>query len=471
MEQSNANNNLNPSHWLVITGLLLLIIGMSFGVIGTLQYVVPGFLKNILSFEKIRPLHVSSVVLWILFAATGSVIAYLQSYIAKPFSSSLLSWFQLALFILATLSILLSYAVGYFGGREYWEFPPPLAMFLFAGWILFILQVRRLIKTLKQQPVYIWMWITGAFGFLFTFSESYLWLFDYFGGDIVRDMTVQWKSYGSMVGCWNMLVYGSGIFLMEKISGDRKYAMSFMAYLLFFLGLLNLMFNWSHHIYTLPVASALRHIGYAISMTELFILGRIIYKWRETVSSLQKNIHHLPYRFLMIADFWIFLNLMLAILISIPGINIFTHGTHITVAHAMGTTIGINTMILLATAIDLLENNCKPLNRAWILNATWVVNGSLLLFVGSLLAAGIQKGFWQMSNFHVPFGQMMNNLAPFFVAFCLSGIVLWAGFLAIILPLLQHIVVYHFRRSQKQVEDRAQYFHQQHDNHHQDIPV
>ncbi len=436
-----SSNKADPGLWMVVTGLVLLLAGMFFGVVGALQYVMPGVLKNVLSFEKTRPLHVSSVVLWILFSATGGVITYLHNYQNIRGRFSFLSRSQLVLFILAALLILSSYVMGYFGGREYWEFPPPLALILLAGWMLFILQVWHLIKTLKEQPVYIWMWMTGAFGFLFTFSESYLWLFDYFGGDIIRDMTVQWKSYGSMVGCWNMLVYGVGIFLMEKISGDKRYAHSFMAFLLFFLGLFNLMFNWSHHIYTLPVAATLRHIGYAISMTELFILGRIIYKWNDSVSALQKNIHSLPYRFLMIADFWIFLNLILAILISIPGVNIFTHGTHITVAHVMGTTIGINTMILLAVAFDLLGNECQSLNKSRIVKATWLVNGSLLLFIGSLLAAGIQRGTWQMDHANTSFGEMMKGLIPFFMMFWVAGVLLFIGFLFIIMPLLKSIIL------------------------------
>lgn len=60
------------------------------------------------------------------------------------------------------------------------------------------------------------MWLTGLFFFLFTYMESYLWLFPYFRNNVINDMTVQWKSYGSMVGSWNMLIYGCSIFLMEK---------------------------------------------------------------------------------------------------------------------------------------------------------------------------------------------------------------------------------------------------------------
>lgn len=438
MGQLDSTKNDAPK-WLILCGLVFLVIGMLFGLVGAFQYIVPGLFKQYLSFEKTRPLHVSSVVFWILFTATGSVLIYLREYTGKKVFADWLSQYQLKLFALAALFILSSYVLGIFGGREYWEFSPPLALFLVAGWILFIIQVTGTLKTLKQQPVYVWMWLTGAIGFLFTFSESYLWVFSYFKKDIVRDMTVQWKSYGSMVGSWNMLVYGASIYLMEKISSDKSYARSPMAFILFFLGLFNLMFNWSHHIYTLPVIPAIRHIGYLVSMTELFILGRLIYKWKDSLSASRKNTHNLSYRFLMIADAWIFINLILAILISVPAINVFTHGTHITVAHVMGTTIGINTMLLLAVAFDLLGDTCRSLEpyRIRILRASWLVNISLFTFIASLLLAGVQRARWQMSTDAIPFGQMMKSLVPYFISFVIAGIVLFIAFSFIVYPLLK----------------------------------
>lgn len=445
MEQLNTNKVEAPK-WLIFSGLVLMLIGMMFGAIGAFQYMLPGFLKQYLSFEKTRPFHVSSVVFWILFSATGGVVLYLREY-AQVKISRWLSRFHLIFFVSGAILILSGYALGFFGGREYWEFPPVLALFLLAGWILFIIQVVKSVKTLRQQPVYIWMWLTGAFGFLFTFSESYLWIFSHFRKDIVLDMTVQWKSYGSMVGCWNMLVYGAGIYLMEKISQDKSYARSATAFALFFLGFFNLLFNWSHHIYTLPVTPAIRHIGYLVSMTELLILGRLIYKWKDSVTAMQKTQFGLSYRFLMIADVWIFLNLFLAILISIPAINVYTHGTYITVAHVMGTTIGINTMLLLAVSFDLLGNTCRSMEayRVQVYRAGWLVNGALVVFLTSLLVAGIQRAQWQMSNEGVPFAVMMNSLRPYFIAFAASGVVLLMGFATIVYPLLRNIVACNFK--------------------------
>ena len=77
MEQLNSNK-LTTSKLFILTGVVLLATGMLFGLTGALQYLVPSFIKQYVSFEKIRPLHVSSVVFWIIFAAIGSVLTYLQ---------------------------------------------------------------------------------------------------------------------------------------------------------------------------------------------------------------------------------------------------------------------------------------------------------------------------------------------------------------------------------------------------------
>ena len=349
------SNKLNTSKLFIISGLLLLITGMLFGLTGALQYLVPVFLKDHLSFEIIRPLHVSSVIFWIILAAMGTVLIYLQQYTKRKLYSPLLLKVQYLLFAISICAILISYCAHLFGGREYWECHPAFAIPIATGWILFIINFIKSLGGFRNQPVYVWMWLTGLAFFLFTFAESYLWIFPYFRNNIANDMTIQWKSYGSMVGSWNMLIYGSSIYLMEKISGVKKYSRSPIAFALYFTGLFNLMFNWGHHIYTLPTYAFVKHIGYAVSMTELFILGRIIWQWRSTLSTAQKHYHHNTYRLLLAADIWVFLTLILAIIMSVPAINLYTHGTHITVAHTMGATIGINSFLLLAFAFDILQ--------------------------------------------------------------------------------------------------------------------
>ena len=435
-----------------IAGLVLLITGMGWGLVGGLQYLAPGYLKQYLSFEKVRPLHVSSVVFWIIMGAVGSVATYLQEHTGKKIFSTAFLRIQLLLFSGSIVLILASYVMGIFGGREYWEFHPVIAVPIVFAWILFLINFIKTAGSLIKQPVYVWMWITGIVFFLFTYIESYLWLIPYFRNNIVNDMTVQWKSYGSMVGSWNMLIYGSSIFLLDKISGSKQYSYSRIAFLLYFLGLFNLMFNWGHHIYTLPTHGYIKHISYAVSMTELLLLGRIIYSWKKSLDTAKKHFHLLSYRFLAAADAWIFLTLGLAIAMSIPAINVYTHGTHITVGHTMGATIGINSFLLLAFAFDILNDTCRSFDpyKKLFNRGYWVANISLLIFWLSLIGAGILKAQWQMSVRPEPFSSMMLGLRPFFTVFFVSGLLLLTGFIWILYPLLKNQWICYNRSKKKE---------------------
>lgn len=419
-------------------GMLLLATGMVFGVIGGLQYVIQGFLKPFLSFEKIRPLHVSSMVFWIILASVGSVTSFLPQHTGRKLYSGLLLKIQFIVFFISVCLILGSYVFGIFGGREYWEFNPWFALPIIAGWILFLINIMASIGSIKNQPVYVWMWLTGTVFFLFTYLESYLWIFPYFRNNVVNDMTIQWKSYGSMVGSWNMLIYGCSIFLMTKISGNKDMSHSKTAFALYFTGLFNLMFNWGHHIYTLPTYDFIKHISYIVSMTELLILARIIWLWKSSVSDARRNLHIASYRFVIAADAWVFLTLILAIIMSIPAINVYTHGTHITIAHSMGATIGINSFLLLAMFIDIHQDTFHGFRTSgnWFNRGFVIANISLFIFWISLIMAGLYKAQWQMSDARTPFNVMMYQLRPFFIVFVVSGSLFMVGMWMIIYPMI-----------------------------------
>ena len=418
--------------------LIALLIGLFFGVVGGLQYVLPEFLKDSLGFNKTRPLHVTLVITWIFTAAIGGIYYYLPRISGRKIFSLFLMELHFFSLLVTGTAILICYFLGKFGGREYLEFPPILALPMLFTWILFALNFFLTIsKNVKEWPIYLWMWTTGICFFAFTFGESYLWKIAFFRDNIVRDVTIQWKANGSMVGAWNMLIYGTAFYVMEQISGNKKIAKSPLTFFFYFLGLTNLMFNWGHHTYIVPSAPWIKNMAYLISMTELLILGNIIRNWRKSLNESLINLHLIPYRFLLAADVWIFLNLALAILISIPAVNFYTHGTHITVAHAMGTTIGINTMILLASVFYILskeDKNYISAHKEQIKTGFWISNISLVVFWIALLAAGMSKAMQMQPGKSANFIAVMNGLQPVFELFTLAGISLLIGLAIIVYP-------------------------------------
>ncbi|MDH4047937.1 MAG: cbb3-type cytochrome c oxidase subunit I [Gammaproteobacteria bacterium] len=413
-------------------GLLALAAGMLFGVIGGFQFLFPEFLQELL-FTKTRPLHVSLVIAWIFLAAIGGIYFYLPRRcdlsLSWPSAATLHYW----VFLVTGLVILACYVGGRFGGREYLEYPAVLSIPIFLSWIIFGLNYFRTVqKSREPWPVYFWMWGTGIVFFLITFTEAYLWLIPFFRDSMVREIIVQWKSYGALTGSWNMLVYGTAIFVASRISENPGVARSKLAYSLYFLGLFNLMFGWAHHTYLVPSATWIRTFAYAVSMTELLILGKILWDWRASLEEYQVHRYCNAYRFLFAADMWIFVNLILALIISVPAFNLVTHGTHITVAHAMGSTIGINTMILLASVFYVIREELPKSVHAgcsrYVAIGYRTTNISLAVFFAALVVAGLGKGFYDGESFQ----EMMQSIRPALLVFAVSGIALMVGLWVVI---------------------------------------
>ncbi|TCZ74773.1 cbb3-type cytochrome c oxidase subunit I [Flaviaesturariibacter aridisoli] len=423
----------------VALALCYLLLGLSFGLLGGLQYVLPAFLRTQLAFQKTRPLHVYLATSWIFTAAQAGLYFYVPRVAGRPLRWPKGGWLHFALQVVSSLLIIGCFFAGRFGGREYLEFPPALGMLIALSWLpLAVNFFATLRPRFRRAPVYYFSWTAGLLFFFITLSESYLWVSDYFFGNPVRDVTVQWKALGSMVGSWNMLIYGCSLYVMQQLNGDKKLAQGRTAFFFFFLGFTNLLFNWGHHTYVVPAAPWVRSVSYAISMTELLLLAQLLFKFRRTMSEARRRFHSLTFRLLSLADGWILLNLVLAIALSVPAINRYTHGTHITVAHAMGATIGINSMLLLAS-ISYMLTRARPQGFAReetrIKLGVWISNGSLLLFWISLLGSGLVKIAGTSSG--QSFATIMQRAAPLFRLFAGSGAFLFAGLALIVVSLLR----------------------------------
>jgi nitric oxide reductase subunit B len=287
---------------------------------------------------------------------------------------------------------------------------------------------------------------------IYHLSEAYLWLHPEIGLNFIKALTIQWKAGGSFVGAWNMLVYGTAIFLMAKIKGDDSIGRNKAAFFFYFLGLSNLMFGWAHHLYIVPTLPWIRGVSYAISMSEWVILFSMIYQWKKSLPYAAKFHHHLAYRFLMATDFWIFLNLILALLFSIPAINFFTHGTHITVAHSMGTTIGINTTILLASMLYIAKTINPGIDLRLAAGGFRIFNVSLFFFWISLLIAGVKKSAWMYLPNNIAFGEFQQQLHWVYISFVVFGVGIFVGLAMIAITLLKTFSLAWFQNYRPEIQ-------------------
>lgn len=434
-------NSKNIFYFYFLTGLISLYLGLLFAILGAFQYINPIFLKDILPFNTLRPLHVTLVLSCIILLSVGGIYYYVKEDFETQKNFNLLAKINWFVWVLTGIIIILCYFFGKFEGKEYLEFPSYLFFPIIFGWLIFgfniIINVK---KSVKKIPVYLWMWITGICFMIYHFTEAHFWTLPFFREHFLRDIMIQWKAGGSYVGSWNMLVYGTSIYIMYKISGDENLSFSKKSFFFYFLGLTNLMFGWAHHIYIIPTQSWIRYLSYLTSMTEWIVLIDIIWSWSKNLNSNIKEKYKFSYLILLSTDVWIILNLFFVLLISIPSINYYTHGTHFTVAHSMGTTIGINTTILLAALYFIVDKEQQNLKLKHFKLFLYLFNIILFIFWILLMILGYKRAVWLHSNSNIVFATLQDSLKNYYIMFCVSGILVTFLFLLLTFPVFKHFI-------------------------------
>ena len=384
------------------------------GLLGALYYIPwisPWMQKMHLNFTALRPIHTTFAVAFIFLGGMAVVHRYFEDE-AGPMSQSerIRLRIQVISWAIAGAGILLSIIAGVFSGREYMGFHPIFSIPILLGWTMFAWNFwSHLGKGIFHRPVHVSMWAVGSIFFMYTFIEQHAWLLPSIMSDPIVDLRIQWKATGTLVGSFNLFVYGSLYYIGCKLSGSQAYAHSRLAYALFAVGLLNSFTNFAHHTYHVPQSSLVKWISFVVSMAEIMLLARVVWD----ISAMVRNAKPLPAcgirMFLGACKWWTGFILVTAITISIPPINALIHGTRAVMGHAMGAEIGIDAMALFAAFTwliiefvnqrgkDCAELTCKKY-RTSIIGFNIGVAG----LVGWLTISGIGTGINRYQGLATP---------------------------------------------------------------------
>jgi nitric oxide reductase subunit B len=393
---------------MAVTCILLAVAG---GFLAALHY-VPGISTWLnargAALTQLRPIHTAFASLWIFGAALAVVYHWLSTQHGGLDRGDRLRFrFHTACWIVAGAGAFVTLGLGITSGREYLDFHPAFSALFLLGWFAYAWTfLRRLRHSFWAQPIYVWFWTVGTLYFIYTFVEGHAWLLPQVFDNPVRDLQLQWKSCGTLVGSFNFLMYGALTYVAERLSGNKAYAQSPTAFWLFGVGCLNSFTNYAHHTYHLPQTASVKWVAFLVSMAELVILLKVI-------ADITRALRAQPAPFcgrgswLTHAKWWTGAMLLYSIIISVPNLNSIVHGTHVIVGHAMGTTIGIDTLVLLGTAWWLVGEAGGAAVRNQIdcglqRHCVRWISGLLAVLVAWLIAAGTAHGLYRYQGLPTP---------------------------------------------------------------------
>ncbi len=343
---------------LIAIGITL--VGGILSALYSMPTLAPWFQEIGLDLRQLRPIHTTFAAAWVFLGGVAVVYRYLQD-VGPPTNGD--RWrlrVQIISWGVAGLGILGSLFMGVGSGREYVGFHPVFSVFILAGWVAYTWTFFRAVgRKFWKLPVYVTMWGVGLLFFIVTFLEQHAWLLSGIFNDPVQDLRIQWKATGTLVGSFNLFVYGAVIYLGERISRDPSYGRSNTAYALFAVGLLNSFTNFAHHSYHLPGRPAVKWISFVVSMLEIIVLARAVWDMWRVGRNPQDRAFCASRSSFTAAKWWTITIVFTAILISVPPLNALIHGTYVVTGHAMGAMIGIDTMILFGAVIWIVSEHLQ----------------------------------------------------------------------------------------------------------------
>ncbi len=402
---------------LSLLALLLCLFGGALSAVYYIPFAYPWLKQFSLHLSQVRSIHTIFGMSWIYLGAIAVVYHYLESHPGRSRKTERrLTQLQIFCWILGGLGVFFSLAAKIFSGREYLEYHPIFSIFILSGWLAFTWNLMTHVrKNFWSMPVYIHMWTVACFLFIYTYTEAHLWMFKNIGRYPIVDIQLQWKSFGAMAGSFNLLVYGAGIYIVERMTGATGYAQSKTAFSLFGIGLLNSFTNYAHHTYHLPQSHLVKWISFSVSMLEIIILARVMMDLIEAIQKRPRPDTSDAELYMTSSKYWTFANLALAILISIPPINTLVHGTYVVAAHVMGAMIGINSLILFGAIAWMTGPRKQSRISAYLFTIFHLSFGCL---VGSLTLGGLLQGVYRYMNW--PPSEISRVL---FIVFIFAGFI------------------------------------------------
>lgn len=434
-------------------GLIAIAITLAGGMLGALYSVpalAPTFQSLGMDLRQLRPVHTTFASAWIFLGGVAVVHRWLQDYGGVPTAGDRLRMrIQIVSWSVAGLGILVTLAMGIGSGREYVGFHPIFSAMILLGWLCYAWNFFRIAGPgFFERPLYVTMWGVGMLFFIVTFVEQHLYLLPAIYENPLQDLQVQWKATGTLVGAFNLFVYGAVIYIGERISRDTSYGHSKVAYSLFAVGLLNSFTNFAHHTYHLPQSHLVKWISFVVSMMEIIILCRAVYDlWRLVKKTDQSEFCAARGSF-GASKFWSVFILVSAVLISIPPLNAIIHGTYAVTGHAMGATIGIDSMVLIGAIIWILgehmraregEYSSTVLHTPAMRHIVVGLNLSVAALVGWLhfsgVVTGVTRAAFAPGEVYVPPAWLASWNGILFAATGFVALVFFVALLAKLMPI------------------------------------
>jgi len=387
-------------------------------VTGLLAGVVSAFPASYdpLLLRTLRPLHTLFSLCWLFFGIAGAAgLACSQNRT----SDLLIAVGQHALYLAFLLAAAVCLLAGRFSGREYVSWPPFCSVPLLAGMLLTAVTVARgWTRLLRHSTEAAWFLMLGTILTLVGTAETHIYLWGAVSLDPGRDLAIQWHGLDTLIAGWSISLYGVGMLLLPGPGRPMRTRG------LFVVAAIGILLDFGHHNYPSPQSSYLKYVAFGATMLAVVSFVRHLRGVRRT-----RRQGELVTDALRQVELWTLFAVATGVLMAVPHINLYTHGTYVVVGHTMGCMIGVDSYLLFAAVWAFAGVEGRGRYRA--LAGT---SCCLAIFCAVFMGLGLARGIFRIDH---EFFTWIHRVREYYVLIPVAGTALSAGLLGLAVDMLR----------------------------------
>ncbi len=282
-------------------------------------------------FNAATATHKNLLVVWILSGFMGAGYFIIPDESDTELWSVPLALVQFYSFALVGVVAVVGFHVGWFEGRKFLEIPRPLDYLVALNVILFLVIILMTMIKGKKRTTTAWVLTSGLVFAALLYLPGMVW----FDNHTVDSFFRWWVVHLWVEGVWELIMGGILAYLLIKLTGVDREVIEKWLYVIVGLTFLSGILGTGHHYYFIGVPKYWLIVGGIFSAMEpLAFLAMTLFALQMYRKGNKKHPNKLALYWTLSTAIVAFLGAgLLGLAHTLPGVNLYTHGTLVTAMH------------------------------------------------------------------------------------------------------------------------------------------
>jgi nitric oxide reductase subunit B len=411
-----------------VVAMLLFGLQMVFGLLAVVKYLGPDPLLNILPFDKVKAIHTNLLVVWVLTGFMGATYYVVPEESRTEIYSERLAYWQLGLWTLNGVVIIVGYLFGWTAGNKLLEQPWALKLVIVVVMLMFLYNILMTIRKAGRWTTTEGVLVAGLALAALLYLPALLVFHNYTVSIFYR----WWTIHLWVEGVWEMIQGGLLAYLLVRLSGVDREMMEKWLYVIVGLVFIAGILGTAHHYYWVGVPQYWLPIGGIFSALEpLALLGMAMFAYYAMRRSGLAHPNTLALHWTIGSTiFTAFGAGLLGLAHTWPAVNKWTHGTLITSMHGHSAFFGAYVMINLAIisfAMPHLTGRAEAKREGTIgYWAFWLMTGGMFGMTLAFATAGIAQTYLERVM-GLGYLETQLKIQPHFLMLAATGVIFTSG--------------------------------------------